>query len=76
MSHITLVHMNPGQSGKVSVVRGGHGLVRRLESMGIRQGVTIEKVSGQFMRGPIIVRIGMARVAIGYGMARHIVVEI
>jgi Fe2+ transport system protein FeoA len=76
MSHITLARMNSGQSGKVIVVRGGHGLVKRLESMGIRQGVTIEKVSSQIMHGPVIVRIGMTQVAIGFGMSRHVVVEI
>jgi ferrous iron transport protein A len=36
----------------------------------------ITKVSGQIMRGPIIVKIGNSQVAIGFGMARRVLVEI
>ena len=76
MSHTTLVRMNTGQTGKVAAIRGGRGLVIRLESLGIRPGVKIEKVSGQFMRGPIIVKVGTTQVAIGFGMAHRVIVEI
>ena len=61
--------------GKVTDIRGGHGMLRRLEALGIRQGVTIKKVSAQFMRGPLVVRVGNTQAAIGFGMARHVLVE-
>ena len=68
--------MQAGQTGKVTRVRGGHGFRRRLEAMGIRPGMTVTKVSGQIMRGPIIVKVGHSQIAIGFGMAHHIFVEV
>jgi ferrous iron transport protein A len=71
-----LTDMNDGKTGRVVMVRGGHGLRARLDAIGIRPGVNITKVSGQLMHGPVIVRIGATQVAIGFGMARHITVEL
>lgn len=75
MSTRNLTDMNAGGTGRVIMIRGGHGLRARLEAMGIRPGANITKVSGQIMRGPVIVRVGATQVAIGYGMARHIIIE-
>ena len=62
---------------KVTVVEihGGHRMRRRLETLGIRTGCEIQKVSSHILRGPVIVRIGNTRAAIGYGMAKKIIVE-
>ena len=68
--------MQTGQSGKIIAVSGGHGLVRRLEAMGIRPGQRISKMSGMFGRGPATIQIGNAQVAIGFGMAKKISVEV
>ncbi|MBE0434019.1 ferrous iron transport protein A [candidate division WOR-3 bacterium] len=76
MPDIPLTDIESGQTGKVAEVQGGHGMRTRLNAMGVRPGVQITKVSGQFMRGPIIVRIGSTRIAIGFGMARRIIVEV
>lgn len=70
-----LTRMKPGEKGKVTDIRGGHGMLRRLETLGIRPGVSITKVSAQFMRGPVVVRVGNTQAAIGFGMARHVFVE-
>jgi ferrous iron transport protein A len=71
-----LTRMKSGESGIVTDLRGGHGMLTRLDALGVRRGVTLTKVSGQFMHGPVIVRIGTMQVAIGFGMARHVLVEI
>lgn len=55
---------------------GGHGLAGRLNALGIRPGKRITKVSGMFMRGPMTVQVDRAQVAIGFGMAGKIVVEV
>ena len=57
-------------------IQGGYGLIRRLESLGIRVGKKVTKVSSQFMRGPVIIRIDNFQVAIGFGMARKVLVKI
>ena len=73
---ISLVEMPPGEKGRIAVIQGGHGLIRKLDAMGIRIGKEITKVSAQWMRGPVLLRQGNTELAIGFGMAKHILVEI
>ena len=68
--------MQTGQSGIVVQIQGGRGLVNRLNSLGIRQGKRITKVSSMLMRGPVTIEVDRAQVAIGFGMARRIIVEL
>ncbi|MFC2033905.1 ferrous iron transport protein A [Chloroflexota bacterium] len=72
----TLIQMESGQSGKVLQIEGGHGLTDRLSSMGVRPGQKLTKVSSMFMRGPVTVQLNGSRVAIGFGMAKKIMVEL
>jgi ferrous iron transport protein A len=76
MEQIDLTQLEEGETGVVIEIQGGYGLIRRLESLGIRAGKRVTKVSSQFMRGPITVRIDNYQVALGFGMARKILVEI
>jgi ferrous iron transport protein A len=75
MEHIDLTQLEEGKSGVVVHIHGGQGLVRRLESLGIRVGKKLTKVSSQFMRGPVCVRIDSYQVALGFGMAKKIFLE-
>jgi ferrous iron transport protein A len=72
----TLTGMQIGQSGVVVQIQGGHGLVNRLNSLGIRPGKRITKTSSMIMRGPVTIQVDRAQVAIGFGMARRIIVEL
>ena len=72
---VTLRQIRTGQSGVVLEIQGGHGLISRLYALGIRPGQRITKVSSTLMRGPVTVKVGNARVAIGFGMASKIIVE-
>lgn len=71
-----LTRMKRGEKGKVVKIVGGFGLLRRLEALGIRKGVVIIKASAQIMRGPITLKEGNTEVAIGYGMAKRVFVEL
>ena len=73
---LTAREMRARQSGVVIQVSGGHGLVRRLEALGIRPGKRITKVSSMFMRGPVTLQIDHYQVAIGHGMAGKILIEV
>ena len=73
---ITLRQMKAEQSGKVIRIEGGHGLVNRLNSLGIRPGKKITKVSSMLMRRPVTIQVDSVQVAIGFGMARRILVEL
>jgi len=72
----TLAGMQTGQSGTVVQIQGGHGLINRLNSLGIRPGKRITKASSMIMRGPVTIEVDRAQVAIGFGMARRIIVEL
>lgn len=76
MATLDLTQLEEGESGVVMNIQGGYGLTRRLESLGIRVGKNVTKVSSQLMRGPVTVRMDNSEVAIGFGMARKILVEI
>ncbi len=71
----TLAGMQIGQSGVVIRIQGEHGLINRLNSLGIRSGKRITKISSMIMRGPVTIEVDRAQVAIGFGMARRIIVE-
>ncbi|OGS27929.1 MAG: hypothetical protein A2297_07985 [Elusimicrobia bacterium RIFOXYB2_FULL_48_7] len=72
---INLNQLKNNEKAKVICVEGSHGFLRKLEALGITPGVEIVKTSSHFMRGPVIVSIRGTNVAIGFGMARRIMVE-
>ncbi|MFC1898931.1 ferrous iron transport protein A [Chloroflexota bacterium] len=65
-----------GRSGVVVQIQGGHGPVNRLNPLGIRPGKSVTKISSMIMRGPVTIEVDRAQVAIGFGMARRIIVEL
>ena len=73
---MSLARMRAGQKGRIVRISGGHGLVRRLEALGIRQGTEIKKISEQWMKGPVLLQYGSSQVALGFGMASKVLVEI
>jgi ferrous iron transport protein A len=72
---LTLAEMKTGQTGIVVGVLGGHGLIRRLDALGIRPGKKVTKLSSTLFRGPVTLRVNNTQVAVGFGMARKIIVE-
>ena len=75
MDQFNLARMNQGEMGTIIDVQGGYGLIKKLETLGIRPGVIITKLSSQLMHGPITIQIGNSQVAIGFGMAQKIILE-
>ena len=73
---ISLVEMRPGERGVVQGVEGGFGAAKRIQSMGIRMGKGIKKETGHSRRGPQTVLVDKFKVAIGFGMAEKILVEV
>ncbi len=71
----TIVDLNRNESGVVKNISGGHGLKSKLNNMGVRVGSKVSKISSQFARGPITIKLGGTHVAIGYGMAKKIIIE-
>jgi len=73
---VTLAQMPTGQSGVVVEILGGRMIANRLSSLGIRPGLRVTKVSSMLMRGPVAVQVGSVQLAIGFGMANRIIVEL
>ena len=73
---MSLARMRTGQKGHIVKIGGGYGAVRRLEALGIREGQEIKKISEQWMRGPVLVQHGSTQLALGFGMASKVLVEI
>ncbi len=73
---VSLAQMQANQKGKIVGISGGHSLARKLEALGIREGKEIKKISEQWMRGPVLLQHGHSQVALGFGMASKVFVEI
>jgi len=67
--------MQTGQSGRVVKIQGGFGVIDRLNALGIIPGKRITKISSMLARGPVAVEVDRAQLAIGYGMAKKIIVQ-
>lgn len=72
---ITLAQMRAGQSGTVVQIRGGHRMVNRLNALGVMPGKKITKISSMLMRGPVTIEVDRVQVAMGFGMANHVIVK-
>ena len=73
---IDLTQLRPGETGIVEEMQGGHGFIKKLQSMGVRQGKRIVKVSSHFWRGPQTIEVDNIQIAIGFGMAKKIMVSV
>ena len=61
----------PAEKVRVMEIRGGEGMRRRLAAMKILPGATVEMINAS---GAVIVSVAGSRVALGRGMAHHILV--
>ncbi|HDR51962.1 MAG TPA: ferrous iron transport protein A [Mariniphaga anaerophila] len=72
---LTINNLPIGKKGKIKTINGGYGLIQKLDSLGIREGIEIARISTQWMKGPVTIRYGNSEVAIGHNMAMKIMVE-
>jgi len=68
-----LTTVNPGQEVTLIDIQGGRGLRSKLYSMGLIPGVKLTIVGNR--GGPIMIAVNDTRLALGFGMARKIIVE-
>ncbi len=73
---ISLTDMQINQEGIISCFEGGKNFQERFNVRNIRCGKKIKKISSNPFQGPIVVEIDNARMAIGFGMAKKVMVEI
>jgi len=72
----TLSEMRADECGSILEIHGGQGLLNRLGALGIIPGKKITKISTASMRGPVTIQINRTQVALGFGMASKIIVDV
>ncbi len=73
---VSLVDMKSGQTGVITKVRGGANFSLKLNQLGLREGKRIKKISSVFNRGPVTINVDNYQVAVGYGKATRVLVEV
>lgn len=75
MGYLPLTDLPAYVDGTVVALDGGYGMQARLRSLGIVEGKRLRKLSDIGRRGPVVVLIERTQVAIGYGIARRVMVR-
>ena len=75
MIDILLTELSPKQEAEIAVINGGWIMRTRLKELGIFVGRKIKKISRVGVKGPVIILVDRAQVAIGAGMACRIRVK-
>jgi len=76
MKILPLTDLEANQSGIIREIQGGRGMVSRLYALGVIPGKRVTKISAMMMRGPVVLRVNNTEVAIGFGMASRVMVEL
>jgi Fe2+ transport system protein FeoA len=72
---LNITQINNGKSAKVIELHDNNEIISKLEAMGIVPGAVITKKSAIPAKGPIIIEKDLIQLAIGYNMAKKIIVE-
>jgi len=77
---LPLAMLPVGAKGKITRIRGGRGIARRLSDMGFIQDVEVKVVHSHASHnprhgGPLVVEVKDSRIALGRGIAMKIIVK-
>jgi Fe2+ transport system protein FeoA len=67
-------HLKNGQKGIIESISGGKGFKMRLETLNLREGKIITKISSAPFKGPLVVEVEGCQLALGRGMASKVLV--
>ena len=71
-----IIKLKTGKCARVVDIKSNDSeVVEKLESMGIRAGIVLKKISASLFHGPIILEKDFNQIAIGYDLAKKISVE-
>ena len=73
---IKLTDMKRGEVGVVCSINGGSEATQRIQNIGLRLGKKVKKIEGRSQKGPQTILIDSFKIAIGFGMADKIYVEL
>lgn len=70
----TLEQLESNQKATITDIKGGRGLIKRLESLNLRKGKQVRKISAAPFRGPVVIEVDGCQIALGRGMASKVFV--
>jgi Fe2+ transport system protein FeoA len=70
-----LAMVAPGEEARLTAIRGGRRMRKRLADLGLNLGLTV-RVMQRDQHGPLILAVKDARLALGRGIAHRIMVEL
>ncbi|MCS7231462.1 MAG: FeoA family protein [Elusimicrobiota bacterium] len=70
-----LIQLKQGEKAKIVGILGKNSLCKKLDALGIREGIEIIKLSTISSKGPVIVQVGNTQIALSYNIAKKIIVE-
>lgn len=73
MMPLAMVH--EGEEVRLVFIRGGRGMRKRLADLGLNVGMNV-RVIRRILKGPMIIGVKESRLALGRGMAHHVMVDI
>ncbi len=73
---VDITNLKTGEKAIIKDIIGGAGIIRKVENMGIRIGKSVKKLSSHYLRGPQTIQIDRLNLAVGYGVAKKILVEV
>lgn len=71
----TLINLANNEEGFILSIEGGYSARAKLESLGIRPGKKIRKMSSQIFKGPVVIDIDGREIALGHGLAHKILIK-
>jgi len=73
---VAVGNLEQGQTGKISLIRGGYNVIQRLLDMGLKPGTKICAVRVTPPSGPVEVSVGNSKIVLGKGMASKVFVDL
>lgn len=72
---VPLTSLLPGERARIVALGHGKGRQHHFRTMGLMEGKIVRVIATQPARGPFVIDVEGTQIAIGRGMAHHIVVE-
>ncbi len=73
---ISLAEMKVNETGVIVSLAEGDQFQSKMNSLNIRIGKKLKKVSNSILKGPVVIEMDNTQVAIGFGMAQKIFLEL
>jgi ferrous iron transport protein A len=71
---VPLTMLLPGEQARIVALQHGKGRQHHFRTMGLMEGKIVRVIASQPGRGPLVIDVEGTQIAVGRGMARHILI--